>query len=92
MLDAVQHLIDARPLGKSAQFTAEVLLQGLASPLSPALQGRVNVVGKVSYQQVRHAYIMLSSSPVGKATPRRAGFEFATHIMERLAGAVTVCD
>jgi len=37
----------------------------------------VNVVGKVSYQQVRHAYIMLSSSPVDKAAIRTVGFALA---------------
>jgi hypothetical protein len=61
--DLVQHLIDAGPFGKSAQLTGEELLQGLAAPFSTALQGGVNVVGNVSYEQIWHAYIMLSLLP-----------------------------
>jgi hypothetical protein len=39
--DALQHLIDTRPLGQPAQLAYEVLLQQLATLLSPALQRSV---------------------------------------------------
>lgn len=61
-IDAIQHLIDARPLRQPPQLRGKELLQRLAASLGPALQGGVNIVGKVSYQQVRHAYIMLSAA------------------------------
>src|SRR5260370_26453385 len=64
--DAIQHLIDARPLRQPAQLTREKLLQRLAAPLSPALQSGVHVVGNIPHQQVRHAYIMLSGVRAGK--------------------------
>ena len=69
--DAVQHLIHTRPLGEPAKFAGEELLQRLAASLSPALQSGVNVVGKISYQQVWHAYIMLASWPTGKPMHHR---------------------
>ena len=58
--------------GSDGQRARQELLQRLAAPLSPALQSSVNVVGDITYQQVRHAYIMLSFSPAGKAAPRTA--------------------
>jgi hypothetical protein len=59
-VDAIQHLIDTWPLGQPAQLPSKVLLQRLATLLSPALQGSVHILGNIPYQHVRHAYIMLS--------------------------------
>jgi hypothetical protein len=70
--DALQHLIHTRPLGEPAKLAGEELLQGLAASLSPALQSGVNVVGKISYQQIWHAYIMQASCLLGKAAHHRA--------------------
>jgi hypothetical protein len=75
-LDAIQYLINSRPLRQPAQLTRQVLLQRLAAPLSPALQSGVYVVGDITYQQVRHAYIMLSPRAAvqgSKAPPRSPG-------------------
>lgn len=66
----VEHFINARPLCQPPQLAREELLQRLAAPLSPALQGSVNLLGNVSYEQVRHAYIMLSPRRAGKRTVR----------------------
>ena len=90
-LDAVQDLIDARPLREPAQFTGEELLQGLAASLCPALQGGVDVVGKVSYQQVRHAYIMLSFSLAGKSATRPADFVIAIAVGGLLSRSACGC-
>lgn len=60
-LDAIQHLIDTRPLRQPAQLTSEVLLQRLSTPLSPALQGGVHILRNIPHEHVWHAYIMLSS-------------------------------
>ena len=59
-LDAVQYLIDTRALRQPAQLTGKELLQRLTPPLSPALKSRVHILGNITDQQVRHAYIMLS--------------------------------
>ena len=59
--DAIQHLIDTRPLRQSAQLPSEVLLQRLAALLSPALQGGVHILRNIPYEHIWHAYIMLSS-------------------------------
>ena len=70
-LDAIQYLINSRPLRQPAQLTRQVLLQRLAAPLSPALQSGVHVVGDITYQQVRHAYIMLSPRAAVQGSKRR---------------------
>ena len=74
-LDAIQHLIDAWALRQPTQLTGKELLQRLTPPLSPALKGGVHILGNVTDQQVRHAYIMLSLAFPGKtarnATPLR---------------------
>jgi hypothetical protein len=75
-LDAIQYLINSRPLRQPAQLTRQVLLQRLAAPLGPALQSSVHVVGDITYQQVRHAYIMLSpwaAAQGSKAPPHSTG-------------------
>jgi len=59
-LDAIQHLIDTWALRQPAQLTGKELLQRLTAPLSPALKSGVHILGNVTDQQVRHAYIMLS--------------------------------
>jgi hypothetical protein len=59
-LDAIQHLIHTGPLRQPAQLTGKELLQRLAAPLSPPLKSGMNVLGDITDQQVRHAYIMLS--------------------------------
>jgi hypothetical protein len=59
--DAIQHLIDTRPLRQPAQLTSEVLLKRLSTPLSPALQGGVNILRNIPHEHVWHAYIMLSA-------------------------------
>ena len=46
-LDPVQHLIDAGPLGQPPQLAGQELLQRLAAPLGPALQGGVDVVRNI---------------------------------------------
>ena len=60
--DAIQHFIDTRPQRQPAQLRREVLLQRLATLLSPALQSSVHILRYIPYQYVRHAYIMLSVS------------------------------
>jgi len=59
--DAIQHLIDARPLRQPAQLPSEVLLQRLSTLLSPALQGGVHILRDIPHEHVWHAYIMISS-------------------------------
>jgi len=59
--DAIQHLIDTRPLRQPAQLPSEVLLQRLSTLLSPALQGGVHILGNIPHEHVWHAYIMLST-------------------------------
>jgi len=59
-LDAIQHLINARAFRQPAQLTREELLERLAAPLSPPLKSGVHILGNITDQQVRHAYIMLS--------------------------------
>ena len=59
--DAIQHLIDTRPLRQPAQLTSEVLLQRLSTLLSPALQGGVHILRNIPHEHVWHACIMLSS-------------------------------
>jgi hypothetical protein len=51
-LDAIQHLIDTRPLRKPAQLTSEVLLQRLSTLLSPALQGGVHILRNIPHESV----------------------------------------
>ena len=58
--DAIQHLIDTRPLRQPAQLTSEVVLQRLSTLLSPALQGGVHILRNIPHEHVWHAYIMLS--------------------------------
>jgi hypothetical protein len=60
VFDAIQHLIDTRPLRQSAQLPSEVLLQRLSTLLSPALQGGVHILRNIPHEHVWHAYIMLS--------------------------------
>ena len=59
-IDAIQHLIDTRPLRQPAQLDSEVLLQRLSTLFSPALQGGVHILRNIPYEHVWHAYIMLS--------------------------------
>ena len=59
--DAIQHLIDTRPLRQPAQLTSEVLLQRLSTLLSPALQGGVHILRNIPHKHVRHAYITPSN-------------------------------
>jgi len=59
--DAIQHLIDTRPLRQPAQLPSEVLLQRLSTLLSPALQGSVHTLRNIPHKHIWHAYIMLSS-------------------------------
>ena len=47
-LDAIQYLINSRPLRQPAQLTRQILLQRLAAPLGPALQSSVHVVGDIT--------------------------------------------
>ena len=84
-LDAIQYLINSRPLRQPAQLTRQVLLQRLAAPLSPALQSGVYVVGDITYQQVRHAYIMLS--PWAAAQGSKAPHSPDSHPARRLPAA-----
>ena len=58
--DAIQHLIDARPLRQPAQLPSKVLLQRLSTLLSPALQGGVHILRNIPHEHVWHAYIMLA--------------------------------
>lgn len=69
--DAIQHFIDTRPLRQPAQLPSEVLLQRLATLLSPALQRSVHILRDIPHQHVRHAYIMLSTVLVSNLWPRR---------------------
>jgi hypothetical protein len=58
--DAIQHLIDTRALRQPAQLAREELLQRLTPPLGPALKSGVHILGNITDQHIRHAYIMLS--------------------------------
>jgi len=59
--NAIQHLIDTRPLRQPAQLPSEILLQRLSALLSPALQGGMHILRNIPHEHVWHAYIMLSS-------------------------------
>jgi hypothetical protein len=65
--DAIQHLIDTWALRQPTQFTGKELLQRLTPPLGPALKSGVHILGNVTDQQIRHAYIMLSFTLSRKA-------------------------
>src|SRR6266513_1311524 len=81
-LDAIQHFFNSWPLRQPAQLIRQVLLQQLAAPLSPALQSGVHVVGDITYQQVRHACIMLSlrAAVQGSRAPPRSTDGAACHV------------
>jgi hypothetical protein len=64
-LDPVQDFIYAGPPGQAAELSGQELLQGLALALCALLKGGVDIVGKVSNEQIRHAYIM-QASPVAE--------------------------
>jgi hypothetical protein len=57
-LDPVQDLLDAWPFGQPPQLSGQELLQRLPAALGPALQGSMDVIWKVTYEHVRHAFIM----------------------------------
>jgi hypothetical protein len=80
--DAIQHLIDTRPLRQPAQLTSEVLLQRLSTLLSPALQGGVHILRNIPHEHVWHAYIMLSTSAV--CNPRAASRALAGGLYRNL--------
>lgn len=60
-LDPFKHLIQAWPLSQAPQLGGKVLLQGLPTLLGPALEACVDIVGDISNEHIRHAYIMLSA-------------------------------
>lgn len=60
-LDLIEYVAERALLGEAAQLGGEVLLQRLMGALGLALQGRMNTLRDITNQNVRHAYIMLSS-------------------------------
>ena len=56
--DPVEDLRHRRGLREAGQLDGQVLLQGLAVGRGSPLQASVYIVGEVTYQDVRHAYIM----------------------------------
>jgi len=72
LLDAGEHVLERRLLGQALQLCSEVLLKRLASLLGPSLELGVNVLRKVSHQNIRHAYSMIATLDMGKGLyPRR---------------------
>jgi hypothetical protein len=49
-LYSLEYFVDAGPLGQPPQFRRQVLLQGLSTLLSPALESSVYLVGDVAYK------------------------------------------
>jgi hypothetical protein len=84
--DPVQNLIDARPIGQAAELGGEELLQRLAAPLGAALERGVHVVRDITYEQVRHAYIMLSPRAGAKSACRRPGCALCVRTHARVTG------
>jgi hypothetical protein len=67
-VDPVKDIFDGRTFSESPQLARQILLQGLAAPLCPASQRRMNLFRDIPYQQVRHAFIMLSAASRGQST------------------------
>ena len=61
LLDAGEHVLECRLLDQPSQLGSQVLLERLAPLLRPPLELGVYVVGKVSHQDVRHAYSMIAA-------------------------------
>lgn len=61
LLDAGEHVLERWLLGQALQLGSQVLLKGLASLLGPPLELGMDVLRKVSHQNIRHAYSMIST-------------------------------
>ncbi|MDQ6727768.1 MAG: hypothetical protein M3066_16615 [Actinomycetota bacterium] len=67
LLDAGQNVLERRFLSQALQFGSQVLLQRLASLLSPSLKFGMDVLRKVSHQDIRHAYGVIAMRSTRKA-------------------------
>lgn len=67
-VDPIKDIFDGRTFSESPQLACQILLQGLAAPLGPAGQRRMNLFRDIPYQQVRHAFIMLSAAAHRQST------------------------
>lgn len=65
-VDSIEDFVEGRPLCESLQFRSQVLLQRLPTLFSSPLERGVDVFREISYQNVHHACIMLSTERVGK--------------------------
>ena len=94
-LDAIQHLIDPRPLRQPAQLTSEILLQRLAALLSPASQGGVHILRNIPHEHVWRPGRLASEAAARALTPVRGDIPLASRAVNlwhldgpRMASAV----
>ena len=66
LLDAGEHVLECWLLGQALQLGSQVLLEGLAALLGPSLELGMDILRKVSHQNIRHAYSMIATWGMGK--------------------------
>ena len=60
--DACEHVVHRWHRGQAREFRGQVLLEGLPGRLGAALKTRVHFIWEITYENVRHACILLSIS------------------------------
>ena len=59
--DPCEHVVHRWHRGQARQFSGEILLEGLPGRLGATLKTRVHFIWKITYKNIRHACILLST-------------------------------
>lgn len=61
LVDPVEHVVEGWLVGETGELAGGLLLERLAALLSALSHLGVDIVGDVSYEYVRHVFVMLAS-------------------------------